>query len=557
MKRKLIALICIIALMLPMALLPAQAATNLSAESNWTNYQLKNTPDYSFAVLGDFQYLTAHDVDTGHRYTQNLFSWILDNQEARNIQYVFGLGDSINTIPSYPEDGYSTSTHNPAEWKLAASQFARLDGKIPYIVVRGNHDDEAGFNKYIATSDYKKQMSGFFYDTTKASKDGNSLSNSFRKITIGNEKYLMLGLDYDIYNNTAVQNWANEVIAANPDCRVIVTIHAYNNENGGLLSEDTGKNGTDQSDGQPYWDFSYVSGQKLWDNIFSKHANIAAILCGHVAVDQPVITTRTGSKGNKVVEILVDPQALDDERALDGSRRCGFVFMINVSNGGNTWEFEYISTARENDAATAFNNTNKFHLKSFQDSSSVVKTINVTVAQNPYQINTQATASVRISTENAGLRFKTNILKSDVDLLIQKYGKANVSVGTLIAPTDTLGINELTHKFGTKGTDYVEVMATVDQPFADTGDYLVYAGSLSKIKQENLDRNFTAVGFIAYKDGTGTHYIYSNSFATRNVDYVATKALTDNDTNYTFAQKIILESLTLKAYKDPFGKDPF
>ena len=174
---------------------------------------------------------------------------------------------------------------------------------------------------------------------------------------------------------------------------------------------------------------------------------------------------------------------------------------------------------------------------------------------------TLETASVRISTANSGLRFKTTFDKDELGLLVEKYGKANVSVGTLIAPTDKLGSNDLTHGFGTKGTNYVEVMATIDQPFADTGDHLIYAGSLSKIKKENLGREFTAVGFIAYNDGSGVKYIYSSSTATRSVDYVATAALNDSSANYTYAQKVVLEQLTLKYHQelitDPFGKDPF
>ena len=77
----------------------------------------------------------------------------------------------------------------------------------------------------------------------------------------------------------------------------------------------------------------------------------------------------------------------------------------------------------------------------------------------------------------------------------------------------------------------------------------MYAGSLSRIKQSNLGRDFTAVGFIAYKDSTGTHYIYSDFHSTRNIDYVAAAALKDTTTNYTSTQKSILEKLTLKYYE--------
>ena len=562
MKKRLLAILCAVALLLPMAALPTVAATvNWTAESYWTDYELTNTPDYSFAVIGDIQAITEHDVDNGHHYTQVLFDWILNNKASRNIQYVFGLGDSINTITSYPEENYSTSTHNPAEWKIAGDQYARFKGKIPYLAVRGNHDDVEGYHKAICTTDYQNQMTGFFYDPSNPSASGNSMSNSYRKITIGNEKYLMLGLDYNIYNNAAVRSWANEVIAANPDHIVIVTLHAYYNSFGGMLNGNVGKPGTDKTDGEEWIDLEYFSATQLWNEIFSQHANIAAILCGHAEVDQPIIKTHTGKNGNDVLEILVNPQKADFDRQLDGIRRCGFVFMINVSNGGKTLEFEYISTVRERYTADYYNNSTKFHLKSFQSSSSVIKSVDVTL--KPTLVSTQNTASTRISATNSGLRFKTQVSKETLNELVTKYGKSNVMVGTLIAPADKLGATELTHAFGTAGVNYIDVVANIDSPFASGNDTLTYAGTISNIKRANLGRDFVGRGYVAYRTSTNSAwvYTYSSSASTRSIDYVATAAMNDAKANYSMDALAILEQLTVQYWdglvKDPFGKDPF
>ena len=797
MMKKLISMICVVTFLLAMMAFPVSAATTTwESESYWVDYELKNTPDYSFAVVGDIQAITEHDVDNGHRYTQVLFDWILNNRKSRNIQYVFGLGDSINTVTSYPEESYNTSEHNPAEWKIAGDQYARLNGVIPYLAVRGNHDDVEGYHSAICTTDYQKQMTGFFYDSTNPTASGNSMSNSYRKITIGEEKYLMLGLDYNIYNNSAVRNWANEVIAANPDYKVIVSIHAYLSSGGALLNTDIGEAGTNKNDGNEWTDFEYFSATQLWDGIFSKHANIAAILCGHVSVDQPVITTRTGNNGNKVIEILVDPQDTDEYRYLDGIRRCGFVFMINVSNNGNTFEFEYISTTRSALTDEYYNGSNAFHLKSFQNSSAVTQTVTAKVqtitdfeplvkelgipsyvgeamttspkldgvvnereysyrkyydtdeligydssilqsgiteyiahdadyiyyavsmvqekdnlgfqfqfnplssfnifndktnlrntlfqrvsiqlryqsdgsvelfqaptwnysmsgtlpvvgkdltyaatktADNvktyeikiskdylaaynfcskedikvvPYmthqhstssiahnytqeEVNaltalgatraelgsapafmileedpngietaitpeTQETASTRISAEKSGLRFKTSILKADLEDLIYMLGAENISVGTLIAPTDKLGSKALTHEFGVSGKDYLDVKASIGTPFAEENGYLIYAGTISNIKRANLDRDFTAVGYISYVKKGVTYYIYTDTPAVRNIDYVATAAMKDPKNDYSSNALKILEKLTVKYHtdieKDPFVTDPF
>ena len=562
MKKKLIAILCAAALLIPMALLPITAVSSgtqwTDAGGYWTNYTKKTTPDYSFAVIGDIQFITAPDVDYDTHFTRVLFDWIVNNKTSRNIQYVFGLGDSINTLSSWPEDGYNTSTHNPAEWNTAATQFARLTSAgIPYMVVRGNHDDEAGFHKYICTTDYKNQMSGFFYDESAPAKDGNSMSNSYRKITIGGTKYLMLGLDYNIYNNKAVRDWANSVISANPDHTVIITVHAYLTSSGGRLNGNVGEAGTNQSDGDEWTDFEYFSGTQLWNEIFSKHANIAAVMCGHASVDVPIIQTRTGTNGNDVIEILVDPQDCDEYRVnVDGGNRCGFVLMLNFSENGKKIECEYISTARINSGKT------NAHLTAFQNKSYINQTVDVTL-DTSVNCTTLDSASVRLSTTKTGLRFKTTVSNDELQDLINTYGKSNVAVGTIIAPTDKLGNKKLTHSFGIAGVNYIDVKADIDLPFANANGIRTYAGTISNIKQKNLDRDFTAVGYIAYRESAQSAwiYVYSDSSVSRSIDYVATAALNDSATYYTLEEREIMEKLTVKYHndiiKDPFVVDPF
>jgi len=139
-------------------------------------------------------------------------------------------------------------------------------------------------------------------------------------------------------------------------------------------------------------------------------------------------------------------------------------------------------------------------------------------------------ASIRISTleDGTGLRFKTVVDKSRLAVLQKQYGEANVTVGTLIAPLDTLALDAgLTHSAGEAGVDYLDIPATVAEPFATTYNSNIYAGSITAIKEANLDRNFAAVGYIAVVDGGATFYYYTETAVSRNVDYVASAALAD------------------------------
>ena len=798
MKKKLIAILCAVAMLIPMAVMPANAAL----ADNFVSYSQPTDIDYSFVVLGDMQSMTYYDNEDGTQYVKSVFDWILNNKETRNIEYVFGLGDTIDTLTTYSTNVAQDNgkSRNVNEWIVASTQIHRLDGVIPYTVIRGNHDDEGGYHTYICTEDYTNQMNGFYYDESKPATLGNSMSNSFRKIEIGGVKYLMLSLDY--HADDAVIAWANNVVASNPDYRVVASVHAYLDGSGnslvGFLGGTVGSSNVDNTE-LVYRDFS---GQYFWDNLFSKHENMFMVLCGHDAITNPVHNVRTGDNGNQVIELLVDTSKYDVQ--FDSKYDATFAMVVNFREDTNEIQLEYLSPSRiaagntldhlsgeqihltyENFTDTdwesvtrdngfqiyvgdqmnktpptvngvineleysysktysseelispneekalggvteyiahdadyiyyaiavtqasddyalqwQFNPLNQFaiftdragdatpdlkaslfqrvnlkiqykpdgqtthelawnyagmtwedlpevgegkdieyavtktedNLKIYEiklskdylaaynlcdkedikvlpymthqhaestigrnlDSSlystltaagatrpkaSDMTTVNngtpvalplfMVLAESPDAIqnvikpNTQETASARISTENTGLRFKTQISKAELQELIDKFGAENVSVGTLIAPQDKLGTSALTHEFGTVNQDYIDVKANINTPFADEDGVLTYAGSISNIKQKNLDREFTAVGYISYVDFNGdTKYIYSTSDATRSIDYVATKALEDTTKDYSLEARAILEKLTVKYYedlvKDPFEEDPF
>ena len=147
-------------------------------------------------------------------------------------------------------------------------------------------------------------------------------------------------------------------------------------------------------------------------------------------------------------------------------------------------------------------------------------------------ISTQEAASVRISMENSGLRFKTHVARSLIDELISEYGKDNITVGTLIAPTDTLKNKALSHSIGVPNVDYVDIVATLDNPFDSTDSYNVYAGSIVNIHEYNLNRSFTAVGYIKINDGDADLFIYSEASTERNVSFVAKSAYDDVSVTY-------------------------
>lgn len=519
------------------------AAISASGLAAWTTYAQPTDIDYSFAAFGDLQSMTWTDNKQGTKYVKSVFDWILNNKDSRKIEYVFGLGDTVDTLTTYGTNVVESNgkKQNVNEWILVSEQIHRLDGIIPYTIIRGNHDDEGGYHKYICTEDFKEQMDGYFYDPSKPATLGNSFSNHYNKITIGGTKYLMLSLDYNICENAAAKNWAKEVISSNPDYRVIVSIHAY--LNGGYSGGVGAYEGFYQGSigaanvSNSYQENKNFDGQALWNEIFSKYENMFMILCGHDAIPTPVHNVRTGSNGNKVIEILTDTSKYDVEK--ETSYGGSLMMLLNFKEDSNEILVEYFSPSK---ATTS----SYYHLAGEQITFNYTDVNGDSATAAPATPVIEKKASVRISEDQPGLRFTTKFSEAEVNSLVSTYGAGNVAVGTLIAPQATLGGKSLTHAFGTAGVNYLDVKASVDKPFASEGGTLTYAGTISNIKKANLTKSFTAVGYIAYRanENAAWTYIYSESSAIKNIDKVAMTALADNNAGYSEKAITIIQNMT-------------
>ena len=85
---------------------------------------------YSFAFIGDTQFLVEKDVNDGTtQYSTPIFDWIIANKDKKNIQHVFGLGDI-------------TDNNADAEWEYAVTLYEKFgNANVDYSIIPGNHDD--------------------------------------------------------------------------------------------------------------------------------------------------------------------------------------------------------------------------------------------------------------------------------------------------------------------------------------------------------------------------------------------------------------------------------
>ena len=263
---------------------------------------------YSFCVVGDTQMVCRYFPDN----MKNIYDWILANKDSKKIAHVFGLGDI-------------TDANTDEEWAVAKAQIDRLNGKVSHTLVRGNHDGAAKFNSNFSNSAYTGQLDGFYQN--------GKIENCYKKLDVGTEKYLMLTLDNGPVD--AVLEWADGIIKANSDRKVIISTHAYLSQDG-----DTLKGGVDadtpSKNGEQFND-----GDDIWNELIYENKNVFMVLCGHIDADRVIQTKAVGKHGNEVIQILSDSQSVDQSVG-----PTGMVTMLYFSEDGKKITVETYSTVR-------------------------------------------------------------------------------------------------------------------------------------------------------------------------------------------------------------------
>jgi len=218
-------------------------SNDLLQVKTWT-YSPYSLENFTIVVLPDTQYYSESYPEVFDNQTQ----WIVDNIESMNIVFVSHLGDLVDD-PDVIE-----------QWENANNSMSKLDDKVPWSVLLGNHDgigpNDNNFVTYFGSNRFSDNIwYGGGYQNVGRS--------NYQLFSAGGSDYLLLNIQYD--PNDDVLLWANGVIDQYPLRRVIVSTHDYIDW-GGLFSG---------------WRSSI--GQRIYEKLVSGHANqIFLVLCGHV-----------------------------------------------------------------------------------------------------------------------------------------------------------------------------------------------------------------------------------------------------------------------------------
>ena len=285
--------------------------------------------DYSFAVLGDTQFLVDWDLKNGTSYTQDIYNWIIANKDSKKIARVLGVGDIVESgrLDAGVTDE-SARAHAVAQWEYAVEQFAKLEAAgIPYTITWGyNHDGYEGeeFTTYFGNStNFTNSNIGYYFNDPESADYNKRLANYYQCFEVAGVKYMVMCIEYR--PDEAVLNWADAVIKANTDRRVIINTHYFLDQHGNISQE-------------------YEEIQPKWDKLANENKNVEMILCGHVARQNNIVRAYTVAKsGQTVAQFLIDPQQMDRFYGYDDT---GVVAMLYFSDGGDDVRVEFISTSR-------------------------------------------------------------------------------------------------------------------------------------------------------------------------------------------------------------------
>ncbi|MBB4690418.1 LamG-like jellyroll fold domain-containing protein [Paractinoplanes abujensis] len=222
----------------------------------------QDDPRFAIAVLPDTQYL--FDADSSDPAPlRETFGYLLEQRAEDNIAFLTHLGDV-------------TEHGTEQEIVLAGQTFTKIDGKLPYSVLAGNHDvdgskdDQRGASAYLSTFGPQRQRKSRTF--LGASPDG---YNTAHLIEAAGRKWLILALDWRISDKGLA--WVKSIMGDYP---TIVTTHDL------AYADDTGQAALSDH------------GQRLWDNLIKDHDQIFLTLNGHYW--PPGRTTLRNARGNDV-----------------------------------------------------------------------------------------------------------------------------------------------------------------------------------------------------------------------------------------------------------------
>lgn len=257
--------------------------------------------------------------------------WIAEQAHSRNIQGVIHLGDI-------------TESNTPEEWAFVRRELAPVTETLPVFLTTGNHDHGDGgtanrrftlFQKYFPKA--PAHAAALLAETWHAG----DIENAYYRVRLPKVTLGILMLEWSPRKASVV--WANEVLSKYSSDRVVFVTHAYLYYDSTRYDwatkgeeQEWNPNAYGTSGNPPHPDpgvrqtsDSAYDGERLWNELISKHPGVFLTLNGHVLGDGTGLLTSQGASGNSVHQILANYQMLEQGGL-------GYLRLLELSADGRT-----------------------------------------------------------------------------------------------------------------------------------------------------------------------------------------------------------------------------
>ena len=285
------------------------AALNLGAQQKYQKPVLSGPGSWSMIMLPDPQ----NYVKFGRNQPifELMTAWIQENLDSLNIKMTVCTGDLVEQNEMINPDGVNGNQPSLAQWKSVSNAFARLDGRMPYVITAGNHD--FGYQNVSAVR--KSNLYKYFpVDKNTANQkilrevglnaEGiPTLENAaYEFASPKGRKFLIVSLEFA--PRDTILGWARQVISkpVYKDYTVIILTHSYlNSKNERPEKENYNVDGN--------------FGEAIWKKLVAPSTNIQLVLSGHICApdnfrEHVGFRTDKNAAGKTVNQMAFNAQAL-------------------------------------------------------------------------------------------------------------------------------------------------------------------------------------------------------------------------------------------------------
>jgi len=108
------------------------------AQNVYEKPKLSDQGSWSLVLFPDPQSYVKFDRNVG---VLNLMtSWVRENIEELNTEFVLCTGDLVEQNELINPDGKAANQNSKQQWQSVSNAFHKLNGYVPYVLATGNHD---------------------------------------------------------------------------------------------------------------------------------------------------------------------------------------------------------------------------------------------------------------------------------------------------------------------------------------------------------------------------------------------------------------------------------